>query len=270
MNRLPPLALRAAAALLIVFGAASLVRLTVGLFYGPFAWDFNFIGLLIGYGLLRARRAATGCAAALFGFGFFFLALGGLALFFPTPSTPWDSAGLLVLAWAVLAVVTASLFVGLNSHRVDEWEKTARDNSVDSSGWFWPLALAGALTAIGPAIENYRTDVWIRGLYSVRTTFEFHDATTGKPLHSIDFSAPSICASPRHAFAPRISLSIIGAGSKGDAVEMKLDGFAAQPVELSFKSHGMEPYKYTLDRHTPERVLLNLKPTPAKEAQNRK
>lgn len=264
----PPLALRTAAGLLISYGAWSLFTMVIGCFCGMFALDFGFVGLWLGYGVLTGRPAVTGCATALLGLSFFGLALiGGLALFFSMHFDPWTPKWVLALIWAIMAFVSAWLFVGLNSGAVDKWAHVDPQTRANCAGWFWPFAITGAMAAMTTGIVTHATNKWANDLYVVHTTFELRNAAARKPVHSIGLStSPSISTWPRDAFAPRISYSV----SVSDTVEMKLRGFAAQLVELTFESEGMEPYKYTLHRDTPEHVLLNLKPSPAKDTQSKK
>lgn len=257
----PPLAVRAAAVLSIVFGTGSLVAMAVSFSRGDFSLDLGFLGIPIGQGLLAGKRSARSWALALSGLGFLLIVYPvSWALFTgqfhaATSEDLWlNSAKLLIPL-----LVCATLFLGLRSAGVRAWFDADSFNRTEGIGWTAPLILVGAIFAIDSAKEDYITRKSLERLFPIHTKFEFRAANRDDPIKSIGYSSDALtpATGQRDPFAPRLSVSTT---SSAHGYAVKFSGRSVRPVEVTFTSEGYQPFKYTLNDKSPEVVTLAFQP----------
>lgn len=234
--------------------AASLLR-------GSIWIDLGFLGIPLGRGLLEGKLRSRSWAMGLSGLGLVLICgitgWGIVSGEFRGVSREqlWLSGAYLVLS----LLVCATVFFGLRTCSVRAWFSADSSDRSDSTGWVKPLVVVGLLFAAVFAIRESMMERSLAGLFAVHTRFEFRDASTGGPIHSVGYEIDGghFSNGGRDSFAPRISTATTSAP---EGLVIKFTGVSGRPVQVTFTSEGYQPCPYTLGDQSPEELTLSFKP----------
>lgn len=263
MKHSPPIIVRLTAVLYILYGMEAAAGMVASACRGDFFsnLDFGVLAIPIGCGLLVGKPSSRFWVMLFASLGLLVMAWLVASGIYPGQVSSWGRGNRMfsVIDLGIAGIMCVVSFIAFRSASVRAWFNADPAERQTDAAWIKPLLIVSAIIAGQTELREFSHRRSMEQMFAVQTHFEFHDASTGKPIKTIAVSKDETPRWRRGKFPPDTNLRIGNVGGF-DGTSIDVRGVSTRPVEMKFSSEGYQLITYTLDSTTPAEVRLELQP----------
>lgn len=259
-DQMPPLHVTIVASLLLAWGMFAFVGMIAGALAGYPSWEFGFLIVFLGWGLLNRKRSCwiTGILVALV----LLVPAAVFACLYPAGVTAWNypDSPRDMIGNGLLAGASIYVLIVLLRPRQREWFKRAAagedEKSVDAGV---ATRIAASVLVVAFLLSSlYRLNEWwnnetLRATYGVNTRLIAYDEEGGDVIGVLGLSSPSDSRLQRDVKLP---LCQVSSSHEGSSMVFTIHGLANRPFRVLVSGGDYAAKSVLLDKNSPTEIRV--------------
>lgn len=262
MSSLPPRHLCIAGALFIAAGVGAVIHIVESLIAGHIFFDFGFIGISIGYGILIGRASSRKWAL--------FLAIAGLVgtvLFgastayghfigsapLPYPASTYMIAELVLISGSCLYVLIALWCCG---HQ--EWFAAEKEERSAAQTLAWAVAAVAGVFLSSQSVTKWWVQETYEKAYPICIRVVPYNAENGKGLTNLSIIHNGL--TNMMGFGPKLPKVTYQSSFSSGGQQLEFYGVGVLPFEVKLGSNGFQDQTLTLTRESKREIRVPMQP----------
>ena len=239
-----------------------MIHIVASLIAGHIFFDFGFIGIGIGYGILIGRASSRKWALLIAIAAFVFTAVSGGWMAYASwtgdfwatyPNGVVDLAGRLLAAASCLYVLMALCRSG---HR--EWFAAEKEETTAAKSLTWAVVAVSAILHISQQTSEWRARKTLEQIYPFHVRVEPYNAEDGKGLTSLSYTGEGV--GKKRSSKPKLPRMNEKTFHGTDGIHCEFEGIAAQPFQMTLHSNGFEDKTITIDQNSDKVIRVPMQP----------